>query len=152
MKVILLFILTMTTSAFAYNPMGGSFINSKTKEKVTLTCLNNEVTSTCEEAYFTLVKDDNIEVLHSTHFIPMIATQDAHYERYYMFYVLRDRLIEARAIGPAAWVVINGMKISKNFKQAVKIMFTKNEADFGKEIKMTNKNFSKMVEIIRAIY
>jgi len=150
MKLFTIFLLTLTTSAFAYNQVGGSFINAKTKAKVTLTCLNQEQGKDCQEAYFTLIKDDKVEVLHSIHFIPMERTQDARYERYYMFYVLRDRLIEARAIGPTG--VLNGMVISKNFREAVKVMFTQNETDFGKNIKMTNKNFKKMIEIIRAIF
>jgi len=151
MKLITLLSLIFTTSAFAYNPMGGFFYNQKTKEKIVLTCEDAEVAKNCTQAYFTLVDTAGKDTkLHQEFAIPMDDSSDSHYERYYMFYILRDRTIEATAYGLTA--VFNSMKISKNFREAVKIMFSKKEADFNTGIKVSNKNFKAMVESIKAIY
>lgn len=151
MKTIILLSLVFTTSAFAYNPMGGHFYNARTKDKIVLTCVNDELAKECLEAVFTLVKTDGTtEKLHSYATVPMEETQDAFYERYHMFYFLRDQVIERTAYGPTA--VFNSMKISKYFREAVKIMFTKDEADFNKGIKVTNKNFKAMINRIQAVF
>lgn len=151
MKYFFLLSILFSASAFAYNPMGGHFINARTGEKILLTCKNGEVAADCMEAVFTLVKKDNTtEQLHDYAFIPMEDSQDAFYERYHMFYFLRDQVIERTAYGPTA--VFNSMKISKYFKAAVKIMFSKNPADFNKEIKVSNKNFKAMINRIQAVF
>lgn len=151
MKYCLLLSLLFTTTAFAYNPMGGHFLNNRTKDKVVLLCDKGEVAKDCEEAYFYLIdKNGNKTRLHNNTFIPVDSSQDSLYERYHMFYVLRDRVIEMRAYGPTA--VFNSIRISNNFRAAVKLLFSKNPSDFNSSIKMTHKNFKAMVESIEILF
>lgn len=151
MKWMILLSLLFTTSVYAYNPMGGYFYNSRTKDKIVLTCINDEVAKDCEEAVFTLIKKDGTEEqLYDHATIPVYDTQEAFYERYHMFYFLRDQVIERTAYGLTA--VFNSMRISKYFREAVKIMFTKKEVDFNKGIKVTNKNFKAMINRILVVF
>jgi hypothetical protein len=149
MKKFIVLALLVSNLAWAMNPMGGSFEDKKTGERILLTCVNDEVAAECMEANFVNVKVGQVEVLHYSSMVPMDTSTQSHYKRYHMFYTLRDTLIMERSVGPQPWVIWNGIQIHNAFGKAVKIMFSKNEMDFNTKIKMSHGNFKKLKEIIR---
>lgn len=151
MKSIVVLGLLISNIAFAVNPMGGFFLDKKTGEKIVLTCLNGEVASECEQANFIALEDDREAVLHFNKLVPMDESRDSHYMRFHMFYSLRDTLVMERSFGPQPWVIWNAMRINNAFGKAVKVMFSKNSADYNTAIKLSHGNFKKLKEIIQGV-
>lgn len=153
MKSLLLsFFISFNT--LAIDTFGGHFFDTKTKQKIALTCQSEFAIGTvgkCEEAFFTLIETDgSFELLHHFISVPMDQSNDAHYTRYHRFYVVRDLVAQNRAIGkPQAWGVWNAMNLDRAFKKAIPVMISGKDEDKNTGIKLSHGNFKELVKVIQ---
>lgn len=132
MKLVLLIIL-FTFNVFG-SDLGGSLINKKTGDKLSLKC----VTDICNEAVFT--KND-IEV--STNLILPLDKRD---EIFYHFHMLITNASTSRAPFPYSWYIFNMQIVTKKLRKAFPSMI--DSSALNQSVKMNNKNF---LEVIKAI-
>ncbi len=155
MKIFSLLVLIYSFNLFAEVRVGGYFYNSQTKDQVRLLCadIDSDNPDRCTEAFLFVIPRDGSRPhqLHDHKSFPMDASSESLAARYYYMTVVKNATIQRRSFGALPWVMYNTLKLNYKFNKSLEILFTQNENDFNKAIKLTPKNFKAMIQSIEEL-